>query len=78
MVAANGQVYDIQCKHCGIVYQLIADREDIVSWMAGEGYIQDILHYLSASERELLISETCDNCWKAMFGSNEEDDDEEV
>lgn len=73
MVAASGRVYDVQCKHCGVVYQLIADREDVERWLSGEGYIQDILHYLTASERELLISGTCDNCWKGMFG---EDDDE--
>lgn len=73
MVTANGRVFDVQCKHCGVVYQLIADREDIEDWIAGKGYIQDILDYLSASERELLISGTCNNCWNNMFGG---DDDE--
>ena len=72
MVAANGQVYDVQCKQCGVVYQIIAEREDIDSWLSGSGYIQDILGYLSAAERELLISETCDSCWTQMFGSEEE------
>jgi len=72
MVAANGQVYDVQCKQCGVVYQIIAEREDIDSWLSGSGYIQDILGYLSAAERELLISGTCDNCWTQMFGSEEE------
>jgi len=32
---------------------------------------------LSAAERELLISGTCDNCWKNMFGSDDEEDDED-
>ena len=73
MVAANGQVYDVQCKHCGVVYQIIAEREDIDSWLSGSGYIQDILSYLSAAERELLIRGTCDICWKSMFGSDEDE-----
>ena len=78
MVAANGQIYDIQCKHCSIVYQIIANSDDMQSWVSGEGYIQDVLGYLSAGERELLISGTCNNCWKEMFGDDDEEDDDEV
>lgn len=75
MVAANCDVIDVACKYCGVVYQIIADREDIVKWLAGEGYIQDILDYLSPAERELMISDTCDNCWKQFFPAvdNEEE-----
>ena len=76
MVAAYNDVLEVQCKHCSIVYTILANREDIVRWQAGEGYIQDVLAYLSAGERELLISATCNNCWTNMFGSDEEDDDE--
>tara|TARA_E500000178_G_scaffold120089_1_gene120176 strand:+ start:196 stop:459 length:264 start_codon:yes stop_codon:yes gene_type:complete len=72
MVAANGQVFNIQCVECGIAYQIIADEDDIVRWQSGDGYIQDILHYLTVGERELLISGTCDTCWKSMFGENDE------
>ena len=78
MVAANRQVFDVTCKHCGITYQILADRDDIDNWMNGNGYIQDILGYLSAAERELLISGTCDNCWKSMFGVDDEGDEDEI
>jgi hypothetical protein len=79
MVAANYEVFDATCKHCGITYQILAGRDDLDSWMNGEGYIQDVLAYLSPAERELLISGTCDNCWKSMFGDDDDDldDDEE-
>jgi hypothetical protein len=78
MVAANYEVFDVTCRYCGITYQILADREDLDSWMNGSGYIQDILGYLSAAERELLISGTCDNCWKNMFSQDfDVDDDEE-
>ena len=75
MVAANHDVFDVTCKYCGITYQILADHDDLDSWMNGEGYIQDVLAYLSPAERELLISGTCDNCWKSMFGDDDDDDD---
>ena len=37
-----------------------------VTAISGE-LIQDALPYLSASEREMLISGTCDDCWQKMF-----------
>tara|TARA_E500000178_G_C16353467_1_gene458536 strand:+ start:266 stop:415 length:150 start_codon:yes stop_codon:yes gene_type:complete len=45
--------------------------EDMLLWQAGEGYIQDIFSYLSSAERELIISQTCDDCWKSMYGEDE-------
>lgn len=76
MVAANGDVLDVACKYCGVVYQMIADREDVKKWLFGEGYIQNILDYLSPAERELLISGTCDSCWKILFPEPLDIDDE--
>jgi len=75
MVATDKSVYDVQCKHCGVVYNILVNRDDIQDWLSGSGYIQDILGYLSAGERELLISGTCDNCWKLMFGVAEDEED---
>jgi len=76
MIMTDKEVYEVQCKYCNITYQILANRGDINEWMQGSGYIQDVLAYLSPAERELLISGTCDNCWKNMFGDDEEDDDE--
>ncbi len=77
MVAAYNDVLEVPCKHCGIMYTILADREDVKKWLAGEGYIQDLLAYLSAGERELLMSGTCDNCWKNMFGEDFDVDEDE-
>ena len=76
MVAAYNDVLEVPCKHCGILYTILADREDVTAWLSGSGYIQDILGYLSPAERELLISGTCDNCWKNMFGDDLDEDEE--
>jgi len=75
MVAANYEVFDVTCRYCGITYNILADREDLDSWMNGNGYIQDLLAYLSPAERELLISGTCDNCWNQMFPEVDEDEE---
>jgi len=75
MVAANYEVFDVTCRYCGITYNILADREDLDSWMNGNGYIQDLLAYLSPAEREPLISGTCDNCWNQMFPEVDEDEE---
>lgn len=76
MVAAYNDVLEVPCKHCGILYTILANHEDVAAWTMGVGYIQDVLGYLSPAERELLISGTCDNCWKNMFGDDLDDDEE--
>lgn len=72
MVATNKDVYNVTCKQCGVTYQILANREDVSKWMQGDSYIQDVLYYLTSSEREMFISQTCDNCWKNMFGEEED------
>lgn len=61
-----------ECVHCGTEYILWVNEQDFLDWTSGVGYIQDKLPYLSADERELLISGTCGACWTRMFGSDEE------
>ena len=34
--------------------------------------IQDIFPYLSAEEREMLLSKICPDCWNNAFGDEEE------
>ncbi len=57
---------DVKCWRCEGVSTLHAVLEDIWSWQDGE-LIQNAMPYLSATERELLISRTCDSCWDKMF-----------
>jgi hypothetical protein len=52
------------------------NEQDFLDWTSGVGYIQEKLSYLSADERELLISGTCGSCWKEMFGSEEDEETE--
>lgn len=57
----------IQCRMCGTAYALIYNGEDMLDWLSGKKFIQDSMEYLSASERELLISKTCGSCFDKMF-----------
>lgn len=70
MVAAyknRSDTAEIQCKNCAGTYAIIYNREDMVDWMAGVKYIQDAMPYLSAGERELLLSGYCGKCFDNMF-----------
>lgn len=70
----------VECVHCNKVFSLNVDEEKFNLWTEGQGLIQDLLGNLSAGERELLISGTCDDCWDKQFsfnGGEDEDEDEE-
>lgn len=57
----------IQCRNCGVTYSLLYSREDMVDWLSGSLFIQDAMPYLSAGERELLISGICEKCFDEIF-----------
>ena len=63
--------FSVACRWCRKEVQITANETDICHWQDGV-YIQDALPYLSAAERELLISGTCDACWHKMFPEPEE------
>ncbi|NBR25691.1 MAG: hypothetical protein EBU08_18300 [Micrococcales bacterium] len=70
MVAANQNrsfVMDCQCWKCGNIISIIINKEDFVDWTSGSSPIEKVLDYLSANERELLISNTCGTCFDNMF-----------
>jgi hypothetical protein len=67
----------VKCNHCNCAYTLSVNPDDFGRWCVGEELIQDAMPYLSAGERELLISNTCDGCWEEMFGPSILDDDED-
>ena len=77
MVAAvenRSFILDAQCWRCGSTTLIILNKEDLVDWMSGSGPIEKILHYLSANERELLISNTCGSCFDSLFEPLDNDD----
>ena len=47
---------------------------DYLDWSDGE-LAQVAFPYLSADEREMLITGICPTCWDKMFDDGEEDED---
>ena len=57
----------VQCQACGIDYHFSVDYDGYFAWKSEEGFIQDLLPDNTASERELLISGVCGECFDKMF-----------
>ena len=66
-----------QCPFCGRGNEVEVNETDYWDWDDGM-LVQDAFPYLSADEREMLISGICPSCWEKYFGSNEEPDPDEV
>lgn len=56
----------VTCEHCTEDYPVTVNPADVQRWQDGV-MIQDALPYLSADERELLISLTCRDCWDEIW-----------
>ena len=66
------------CNHCKGQTEMMVNYHDYESWERGRAlgtsgpYIQDAMPYLTADEREVLISGTCGGCFDKMFGESDE------
>lgn len=76
--------FEAFCKLCGKVVVLQVNEEDLDEYFNTprneRRLVQDIFHYLTPEERELLISNTCDDCFKkttSLFDLFFEGDEEE-
>lgn len=69
MVALNhvDSTAEVRCAMCGTLYAIMYNRKDMVDWLSGQGFIQDLMPYLSDAERELFISRTCGDCFDKLF-----------
>lgn len=58
---------EVECHQCCDIHTIFYNRNDMVDWLSGSLPIQDALHYLSADDRELLLSGICGKCFSKMF-----------
>ena len=56
-----------ECPFCGCENSITVNEADYRSWRDGE-LAQIAFPYLSANDREMLISGICPTCWDEMFG----------
>ncbi len=58
------RIVTVDCKHCEKTFEIECLAINYKDWKKGKEVAQDAFPYLSAEERELLVSGTCDECWK--------------
>lgn len=63
-----------RCPFCGHAHEVEVNEMDYWDWEDGM-CAQDAFPYLSADEREMLITGICPTCWERTFGGF--DDEEE-
>ena len=65
-----------RCPMCGKIYSVNVNDVDFQNWQEG-ALIQKAFPYLSADEREILITGTCPKCWNSMFLIDEDEEEDE-
>jgi hypothetical protein len=67
----------VTCRSCSGTFEFEIPEKGLREWQSGT-LIQKALPSLSAPERELLISQTCDECFSRLWAdpSDQEDEDE--
>jgi len=61
----------IPCTTCGKHVTIRVSEKSLEKWLKG-AHVQDAMPELPPGEREMFISQTCDKCWKRIFGDTEE------
>lgn len=62
----------VKCQYCGKIHTITVVKNDYMKWYSGKLPIQSAMSYLSADERELLLSHVCGKCYDEMLGDDEE------
>ena len=65
-----------QCRLCKECSAVSVRQTDFDAWRDGK-FAQDAFPYLSNGDREILISNTCNNCWQDLFGTMDDDNEDE-
>jgi hypothetical protein len=70
IMAQEKTIVAVDCVRCKETQHITVGTADLSTWNNG-GLIQDAMPYLSAGEREILISGVCGTCFDNMFGGEE-------
>ena len=66
-----------ECPICHHTNEVMVNEEDYFAWAFDGELVQNAFPYLSADEREMLVSGICPKCWAKTFGDEEEEDPED-
>ena len=62
-----------QCPFCREYHDIAIDLKDLISWEIDGVWVQDAFSYLSADDREMIISGICPACWEIQYEQDEEE-----
>ncbi len=60
-----------KCRVTGKYYEVFVDKKDYIAWQYGKN-AQHAFPYLTASDREFIISGFSPEGWDLIFGDNNE------
>lgn len=56
----------VTCKGCGHTENISVTAAQLAAWKSG-CLIQKAFPNLNASQREMIMTQTCSECWDSMF-----------
>lgn len=77
MIAERNNTVNCVCPICSQSSVVLVEIESYVAWRRGS-LIQVAMPYLSANERESLMTGICSDCWDDMFSEDDEDSEDFV
>lgn len=69
MSKTRNAAYTRKCIECGELKTVEVNEGDYNDWLNGE-LIQQVMPYLTADERELLMSGICGTCFDEIFAED--------
>ncbi len=64
------------CPFCGHTNEVAVNEADYWDWQDG-ALVQNAFPYLTADEREMLVSGICPDCWDKMFSEDPDEVEED-
>ena len=74
----NLTILNCKCRMCNKDYAFKVKKDDYTDYVSNGKLIQLAFPYLSAGERELIISGICDKCFIDMFKDDNEEPEENM
>ena len=65
--------FELVCPFCHTAHYVTVNMDDFWRWQDGE-LAQNAFPYLTATEREQLISQLCPKCQDSIFGGEDEEE----
>ena len=63
----NLTILNITCLLCNKPYVITVNKDDFTDYYSNGKLIQDCFPYLTAGERELIITKICNTCFDKIY-----------